>query len=212
MLPSTFTYFCRMSVLSKLSQRLFILMLVLSPILVSAQKYSHKKTILNLREFDEKKLHFGFILGINSGDFALQYDLSENDSLIGLYTQKQPGFNIGTVTDYHLHPELSIRFLFTLSFAQRDLIYSYRMASNSTQRRTVTKSIESTYLDFPLNFKYRSLRYNNFAAYIIGGARYSLDLASKEGSSRSSSATAVAMNLRRPTIAYDVGVGCYFLL
>ena len=35
-------------------------------------------------------------------------------------------------------------------------------------------------LDFPIHIKYKSARYNNFRAYLIGGIKYSLDIASQD--------------------------------
>jgi hypothetical protein len=34
-------------------------------------------------------------------------------------------------------------------------------------------------------FQFRTLRYNNFAAYVLGGAQYSLDLQSQQDASQS---------------------------
>ena len=42
------------------------------------------------------------------------------------------------------------------------------------------KQVESVFLDFPLLFKYKSERSGNFRAYLIGGAKYSLDMASQK--------------------------------
>ena len=40
----------------------------------------------------------------------------------------------------------------------------------SKEMKTFTKSIGTTFVEFPLNIKYRSKRYNNVAAYLIAGA------------------------------------------
>ncbi len=155
-------------------------------------------------------MHFGFNLGVNIGDFSLDHDLTINDSLVGLVTNRQPGFNIGTVADYHIFKELNLRFLFTLSFSQRDLEYTFLESSGT--RRSVVKPIESTYLDFPLNLKWRSLRYNNFAAYLIGGGQYSLDLASKENVRNAVTGAGVVVKIKRHTFSYQAGVGFDFFL
>jgi hypothetical protein len=194
-----------MKVFPKYHLLAFLLLFALAPNL-HAQKYSHKKIVQNLREFDKKKIHFGFNLGVNVGDFRLSSDIGSSDSLLGITVTKQPGFNIGTVADYHILPELNLRFLFTLSFAQRDLQYTFRRGATTTSSQV--KPIESTYLDFPLNLKYRSLRYNNFAAYVIGGGLYSLDLASKE----STASGEVPVRIKRHTYSYQVGAGFDFFL
>ena len=43
-----------------------------------------------------------------------------------------------------------------------------------------TKSIGTTFVEFPLNIKYRSKRYNNIGAYVFGGFNPKLDLASQK--------------------------------
>ena len=43
----------------------------------------------------------------------------------------------------------------------------------------IVKRIESTLIDFPLYLKYKSERYNNFRTYLLGGVKYSLDIASQ---------------------------------
>lgn len=40
--------------------------------------------------------------------------------------QKQPGFNLGIVASLNIHPNLSLRFLPTLSFQERILQYQFR--------------------------------------------------------------------------------------
>jgi hypothetical protein len=42
------------------------------------------------------------------------------------------------------------------------------------------KPVESTYLEFPLLLKLRSDRINNFAVYLIGGGKFSIDMASQK--------------------------------
>ena len=42
------------------------------------------------------------------------------------------------------------------------------------------KSIGTTFVEFPLNIKYRSKRYNNIGAYVFGGINPKLDLASQK--------------------------------
>ena len=44
--------------------------------------------------------------------------------------------------------------------------------------------ISSTSLDFPLMFQFRTLRLNNFAAYVLIGGQYSIDLQSQQEASQ----------------------------
>jgi hypothetical protein len=65
----------------------------------------------------------------------------------------------------------------TLSFSARTLQYVI-LENNVIVPRD--KQVESVFLDFPLLFKYKSERSGNFRAYLIGGAKYSLDMASQK--------------------------------
>ena len=42
------------------------------------------------------------------------------------------------------------------------------------------KAIFTTFVEFPLNIKYRSKRYNNIGAYVFGGINPKLDLATQK--------------------------------
>lgn len=137
---------------------------------------AQKEKVENLPAFDRKRVHFGFTLGINSSDFILNYE--RNDSLLVLESQRQPGLNLGIVSALHMGKYFSLRFIPQLSFASRVLEYKFVLPGTGTTWE-ITKQIESTYIDFPLDLKYRSARLNNFAAYMVVGFKYSMDLASQ---------------------------------
>jgi len=186
---------------------------ILSFILIcgSLLSMAQKPKVNNLQKFDQKIIHFGFALGINSGGFALQrnaYNLT-TDSLQNLNVINQSGFNIGIVSDLHIGKLLNLRFIPTLVFGQRNLEYNF--INFKGERYTVTKEIESTYVDFPILLKYRSVRLNNFAAYFIGGAKYSLDLASNEAVDNSTIDETV-VKLKRSTYSAEVGIGTDFFM
>lgn len=172
---------------------------------------AQKPKVKNLQKFDQKIIHFGFALGINSGGFALQrnaYNLT-TDSLQSLNVVNQSGFNLGIVSDLHITPWLNLRFLPTLVFGQRNMEFNF--INFQGERYTELRQIESTYLDFPLLLKYRSARVNNFAAYFIGGGKYSLDLASNEKVDNVDIAESI-IKLKRNTYSAEVGIGTDFFL
>ena len=150
--------------------------LVLIPFFSHAQK---KPRIENLPKYDLKPYHFGFLLALNQMDFIIKpnKNFSSSDSLLVLEAEPQLGFNIGIISNLRLGNYTDLRFLPTLSFGERILEYTIKTDSNTSELNK--KKIESTYLDFPLLFKYKSKRLNNVRSYIIGGVQYSLDLASQ---------------------------------
>jgi hypothetical protein len=176
---------------------------------VSAQHNPHhkKRELVNLDKFDDKLIHFGFSLGLNRAGFNMNTDLSRSDSNTrGIEMRPQMGFNLGIVSDLHLGTLFNLRFIPTLSFCQRNLVY--RSLDINGDKSFYTKPVESTYLDFPLNLKFRSYRDKNFAAYLVGGFMYSYDLVSKEKTDNSSyNPDDIVIKLNRHTYSYQVGLG-----
>ncbi len=180
-------------------------------LIFSVSIYAQESKVQNLQRFDNKTIHFGFSLGINSGSFALHRKAFNqfNDSLASIDVINQSGFNLGIVSDLHLHRLFNLRFLPTLVFGQRNLDFLF--IGQDGLPRLVQRTVESTYLDFPLLLKYRSERLNNFAAYFIVGAKYSIDLASNEDVLNSEIPESI-IKLKRNTTAAEVGFGTDFFL
>jgi hypothetical protein len=136
----------------------------------------HKKS-QNLSRYDFQKIHFGFTLGINELNFNVKKNSNTitNDSLKTLYSKSQKGFNLGIVSNLRIGKYTDLRFVPALIFGERQLVYSFSDSLNTNE----VKKIESTLIDFPIYIKYKSERYNNFRAFVIGGLKYSLDIASQ---------------------------------
>jgi hypothetical protein len=134
----------------------------------------------NLPNFDLRRFHFGFLLSYNTSDFYMRLKTLApfRDSLMVLEHQKQPGFNLGIVASLNINTNLSIRFLPTLSFQER--LLQYKFADPVEGEEYFQKPVESTYLEFPLLMKFRSDRINNFAVYLLGGGKFSIDMASQK--------------------------------
>ena len=139
----------------------------------------HKKS-QNLARYDYQKIHFGFSLGINELNFNLEKNSNTitNDTLKTLHTKSQKGFNLGIVSNLRLGKYTDLRFVPALIFGERHLYYGFIDSLNTNNDQI--KRIESTLVDFPIYIKYKSERYNNFRAYVIGGLKYSMDIASQD--------------------------------
>ena len=178
--------------------------------------YSQRKKVQNLANFDQRIVHFGFALGGNSADFAMAHDVRKTDSLIVLETDRQAGFNIGIIADLHITPLLSLRLIPTLSFTQRNIEYTFLDGLLKNGQRKVSviiKPVESTFIDIPLYLKFRSVRLNNFAAYVIGGFKYSLDLASQAKTDNSVAVPSeIVVKLKRDSFLWEIGFGMDFFL
>ena len=167
----------------------------------------------NLPNFDRRKFHFGFVIGFNSANMELQRSgpTGPLDSLQVISVLPQSGFNLGIVSSLSLAERLKLRFVPTLSFAQRNLEYYYKLRDNSFVK--VVKAVESTYVEFPLTLKYKSKRLNNFSAYVISGGKYSIDLVADENIDNSKNSNEdIVIKMKRNTVQFEVGAGADFYL
>ncbi len=170
-----------------------------------------RPAIENLADFDENMFHFGFALGYNKANFRAEFNPSNysanGDSLIGISIDPQPGFNLGIVSSMRLTTSLRLRFVPSLSFQERKVSYTYKWTSRGDTTETLDQRVESTFLDFPLYFKFRTYRVNNFAAFFLAGAKYSLDMASQKDVTSDE-----ILKIKRPDFSYELGVGTDFFL
>ena len=176
-------------------------------VLLTQSLWAQRHTVpLNLPNYDRKTVHFGFLLGINSMDFKITPRAVQADTLFILKSQEQKGFNLGIVSNFRLGRNADLRFLPTLSFAERDIFYTIEVNGELEETR---KDIESTFIEFPLNFKYKSERYNNGRAFLITGVKYNLDLASQKDIDDEGQEL---IKLNKGDLMYEVGFGIDFYL
>ena len=179
---------------------------------------------VNLRNFYQNRLHFGFTIAGNQADFRINPKPNSQlpDTLIGksiynvktVYTAPSPGFAIGLVTDARLHTYLRLRFTPSISFNPRKIEYGLATADRDSFK-VFQKSVESVFLIFPLEMKIQSKRLGNFSAYVIGGGGYSLDLSARKKAGSSSTAPNQIddnVKLTRDDYFYSAGAGTDFYL
>lgn len=182
-------------------------------LVLSSSLFAQRETTLNLPKFDHRFMHFGFLLGINSASFVLdRYPPTTYgaDTLLNLEPTSTTGFNLGIISAMHFGAHFSLRFTPNLAFAQRNLTYRFQTFEGEKE---YIKEIESTLINFPLNIKFKSARVNNFSAYIIGGAAYSLDLASKaDADNNSTNPNDILVKLAKNDFMGQIGFGTDFYL
>lgn len=154
---------------------------------ISFSGFSQREKPKNYRRFDEKTIHFGFMLGANNSSFTLYQNPNAyaNYGLKSLNVKSSPGGQVGIVSTLKLGtPVVRLRLIPTLSFQERVLTYQFEDPDDLENDIFNEERINSTNLDFPLMFQFRTLRVNNFAAYALIGAQYSTDLQSQEEASQ----------------------------
>ena len=179
-------------------------------LLLSFAAISQKEKPKNYRRFDEKTIHFGIMLGANIANFTILQVPNgyEKYGLKSLVTKSTPGGQIGIVSTLKLGtPVVRLRLIPTLSFQERVLIYQFE-DTDTTEDLFNEERINSTSIDFPLMFQFRTLRQNNFASYILLGAQYSIDLQTQENASQNFDDPFI--KLKRFDFQAQLGVGVEF--
>ncbi len=138
---------------------------------------------------DNETLHFGFKFQYVAAEYKIlktaewrgpfidQTDGSEMipARLMSLSSPVSKGFALGFVSDYKLGENTNLRFTPGLVFSDISAIYEFDDPAYS-----VEKKVQATFVDLPLGFKLKSNRQNNYRAYILAGAKYSMDIVSRK--------------------------------
>ena len=182
-------------------KRILILLILLIPVAATAQKAKPK----NDSNYDERLLHFGFSMGLNTMDFTPKMNPSDTNNWTAEVVSLKPGINIQIVMDYRPATYFDIRFLPGVSFGQRNLNFYDEdgVLINDEQQ------LESSFLEFPLLLKAKGMRLNNSRPYLIGGINFRYDLAAKKEYDEQS---AVYMRLKKADLYYEIGAGIDFYL
>ena len=207
----------------KIIARIFICICFIScmmPEMLNAQKNKP----LNMPLYDNEPYHFGYIIGYNQMWFSpkfvtnfqnIEYDGKEgsayfdqlNDTIsinskynINDISQSLPfGMSVGVVGNLRLAKYFDLRLIPTISWGETSI--TYKGKSLGTEKEfSQTFSIHNVYLELPLQFKYRSKRYNNTAAYVIFGANNKINFTAKK----------FDIKLKRYDFAPEIGTGFDF--
>lgn len=158
----------------------------------------------NFHDFQGKQYYFGITLGYNKGSYRIFHskDFILNDSFARVEAVSGPGFNLGIVSNLRLGDYFDLRFLPTLSFAERNIRYG---RPRETQR-VLNRKIESVLVEMPFHVRYKSAPYHDFRLFVIGGVKYSFDVASDSRARQSEGLVKIS-----PTdFQYEYGAGIQF--
>lgn len=183
-------------------KRTAIILFLLLSVMVTAQKAKPR----NDSNYDERLLHFGFSMGLNTMDFKVK--MKADSDLKAEVVSLKPGINIQIVTDYRPALNLDLRFLPGVSFGQRNINFYDTLGF-----KVYETQIESSFLEFPLLLKYKGMRLNNSRPYILGGVNFRYDLAGKkEFDTPGENGGASYLKLNKADLYYEVGAGIDFYL
>jgi len=204
--------------------------LLLAATVIPAQ--AQRRVIHYLPRYEQEPYHFGFLLAFNQMMYTVKtaenyqntpqpadswpngpYSIQNTQCLYvyNMETLLTPGFTVGIIGSKRLGRYFDLRFIPSLSFSERRMRYNIAIQDldGNIEMKTFTKSIGTTFVEFPLNIKYRSKRYNNIGAYVFGGVNPKLDLASQKDNKESINGQEFINNLvtKRFDCAAELGAG-----
>ena len=136
--------------------------------------------VQNKPGYDYKWIHFGFMVGLNTMDFAFTRRAIPGETVyFADVSSPSPGFQVSIVSDLRMGDRFSLRFLPGITFGSRELSF-YELDPNNEYNFKTSIGIESNFLDFPLLIKYKSWRVNNYRPYFIGGVALRYDMAARK--------------------------------
>ncbi|ACU03200.1 MULTISPECIES: outer membrane beta-barrel protein [Pedobacter] len=165
---------------------------------------------------DDAGLHFGFTFQYIASEYKIlkkenwrdpfidpDTGLPVSGSLKSISSKSSPGFGIGFVVNQRINENADFRFTPSLVFNDRLAYYDFE-----GEETPIEKKVQATMVELPLSLKIKSDRRNNFRAYVIGGAKYAIDIASKK---RSNDAPNAPMDKflknRKNFLSYEAGFG-----
>ncbi|MNY10646.1 hypothetical protein D3C86_1436340 [compost metagenome] len=164
---------------------------------------------------DDDNLHFGFTFQYIASEFKIlkkpDWRTPFNDPDTGLpvsgplksvSSKSSPGFGIGFVVNQRINENGDFRFTPSLIFNDRLAYYDFEGTD------LIEKKVQATMIDLPLSLKIKSDRRNNFRAYVIGGAKYSMDIASKKKTNDAPNAPMEKfLKNKKNFLSYEAGFG-----
>lgn len=188
-------------------KKLIVIACLLTSVSSIAQNMFGKNPYKNQQRFDQQRVHWGYFLGFNTYDYKINYnetyETKNNSQEIQVTTTT--GFNVGMVGNLRLNEYLDLRFEPGLYYGKKTLYFPELGTEN---RFLNTRTINSTYINFPLLLKFSALRTGNIRPYLVGGFSQSLNLASNETSKDDNYGG--KFRVKKWSTNYELGLGIDF--
>jgi hypothetical protein len=154
----------------------------------------------NNPNYDERKLTYGFLIGIHSSTYQINYSdafvTPDLDNIHSVTPKWKYGFSIGFITNYRINDQLDFRITPKVAFYEHELKYAYLDGSADK-----IKLVETTVVELPVLLKYKSERRGNVRMYMIGGLKPGVEAS---GQKESKSAT---VRVKTSNLSLEAGFG-----
>lgn len=171
--------------------------LLICTLAVEAQKMKWAQR--NNPNYDNKKLTYGFLIGLHSSIYQINYSdafvTQQFDTLYSVNSSWTSGFTLGFIVNLRLSEFLDLRLTPEVAFYEQKVRYQF---TNETFQDAL---VESTMVEFPLLLKYKSERRGNIRMYMIGGAKPGIEASGKKDKTKSE------LELTSTNLSLEAGFG-----
>lgn len=175
-----------------------MLLLSMTAFCVKAQR----QTIKNLPYYDQRLLHWGFCVGVNTPDINFTHKGEDTyERWWATCPDVNPAFFLGLMGDGAITEHLNVRVSPLLYFQERLVAFERTLYTFERERRT--QALKTTYLELPVSLKISTRRINNYRPYLVAGVQADLDMAHEKET---------PIVFKRFDFGLHVGIGCDFYL
>lgn len=132
----------------------------------------------NNPNYDDKKVTYGFLIGLHSSSYQIKYSrkfATGLDTLHSVTPTWSGGFSLGFIVNYKLADFFDLRITPKVGFYENRVQYRY-----ITDTPMKEELIETTMVEFPVLLKYKSERRGNIRMYMIGGVNPAIEASGRK--------------------------------
>lgn len=160
---------------------------------------------LNRPEHDNLPYYFGLSFSYNNSYLHPSKNprFLQNDSVLSVEPGASGGIGLGLLGTLKLTERLQLRFNPQLIVGgSKFFTYTLKYPQDG-EAPVMKKTLPSTVVSFPLQFKFNSDRIDNFRVYMMGGFKADIDLASNSAARNAED----LVKLKKYDLGYEAGVG-----
>ncbi|MCP2042147.1 porin family protein [Pontibacter sp. HSC-36F09] len=192
----------------KISFTVFLLTFLASATQVQAQ--TQKVRGENKPGYDEKRIHYGFYLGMSYSKYYIEHSQAYADQVAGgtqVNTMNSLGFYPGLVLNVRLLEYLDARFVPGVGFYGRSIDFEGGSVPEGEGGNFDNTTFASPVIELPVLLKYRAKRRGNFRMYMVGGVKASRVLGNTK---HTQNKDLLRINRNDLSIEYGVGLDVFY--
>lgn len=154
-----------------------LLLLVVGSYLTAIAQPRPGRANYNFMNKQGKPYYFGLTLAFHTSDYNIfrSKKFIEQNQILSVQSVTGPGYNVNVVSNLKIGRYFDFRLLPGFSFTER--LINYKNIGQGDEIDNVR--IESVFTEVPFHVRFKSEPYNDMRLYVVGGLKYSFDIASK---------------------------------